>query len=74
MLEWAKDNARLDGAAEELENSDDLELTDSDDSDDSTGLKPTFTKKKPSHTDDSDPEEGITKGKKRKGRRRWNFL
>lgn len=74
MLEWAKDTARLDGAAEESEDSDDLELSDSDDSDDSTGLKPTVTKKKTSHTDDSDPEKGSTKGKKRKGQRRWNFL
>jgi len=74
VLEWAKDTARLDGAAEESEDSDDLELSDSDDSDDSTGLKPTVTKKKTSHTDDSDPEKGSTKGKTRKGRRRWNFL
>lgn len=69
VVEWAKDNARLEGSDKDSE--DELDL-DSDDSDDSAGAK--LTKKKTSLSEDSDPEETIGKAKKRKGRRRWNFL
>lgn len=70
MVEWAKDNARLEGSDEEFEDELDIEVTDSDDSDDSAGAKLMNTKKKTSLLEDADPEES----KKRKGRRRWNFL
>lgn len=73
MVEWAKDNARLEGSDEESE--DELEVSCSDDSDDSAGAKLANVKKKTSTPlEDSDPEETIGKAKKRKGRRRWNFL
>lgn len=70
VVEWAKDNARLEGSDEEFEDELDIEVTDSDDSDDSAGAKLMNTKKKTSLLEDADPEES----KKRKGRRRWNFL
>ncbi len=70
MVEWAKDNARLEGSVENSEDELDLESDESDDS--SAGAK--LTKKKTSVLEDSDPEETIGKAKKRKGRRRWNFL
>lgn len=72
MVEWAKDNARLEGSDEESEN--ELEVSGSDDSDGSTGAKLISVKKKTVLLEDSDPEETTGKPKKRKGRRRWNFL
>jgi len=73
-VEWAKDNARLEGSDEESEDELELKVSSSDDSDDSAGAKLKNVKKKTSLLEDSDPEENIGKAKKRKGRRRWNFL
>ncbi|KAG0553432.1 hypothetical protein KC19_12G011100 [Ceratodon purpureus] len=75
VVAWAKDNARLEGPDEESEDElDELDVSCSDDSDDSAGAKLMSVKKKNSLLEDSDPEETTGKPKKRKGRRRWNFL
>lgn len=63
---------RLQGAENDSE--DDLEITDSDESDPGTGSSPKVATKKTKDLEDSDPEDLKTKPKKRKGRRRWNFL
>lgn len=74
VVEWAKDNARLEGSDKESQDElDEVEVSWSDDSDDSTGAKLMSAKKK-TVLEDSDPEEATGKPKKRKGRRRWNFL
>jgi hypothetical protein len=75
VVEWAKDNARLEGSDEESQDElDEVEVSCSDDSDGSTGAKLMSAKKKTVLLEDSDPEEATGKPKKRKGRRRWNFL
>jgi len=74
VVEWAKDSARLEGSDEDSEDELELKVPSSDDSDDSAEAKLTNVKKKTNLLEDSDPEEKIGKAKKRKGRRRWNFL
>ena len=75
MVEWAKDNARLEDSDEESEDElDGLEVSCSDNSDDSTGANIMSVKQKSILLEDSDPEESTGQPKKRKGRRRWNFL